>query len=302
MSALSVSGSRGRGATIRGAAARAALAAVVASAVSSCASTVKAPPGVEPERLLPPGAVAYARLDGPTLAAVLERAPGSTEADKKAAAAIAARTDALTLAVVRNGSSLGLVGVAEGSYPRGAAALGLSADRSWKRAGPVWERGDGSLRLAFASDGRAFVGTAPLDQLLAAAKAPNAFPIPERWAAAWSESVSVYLPDPAALLSEKVPLGDAEVPLTGMLLSARPAKDGSYEAILAFEFGTTRAATVFSPLCRIFLYAAAHSLWPERAATVLDSARWAVSGTAVTAAGLPLDAASLGAFAAVGFR
>ena len=44
--------------------------------LASCATVVPAPAGVEPERFLPSGALAYARLDQPTLAAALARLPG----------------------------------------------------------------------------------------------------------------------------------------------------------------------------------------------------------------------------------
>ena len=99
-----------------------------------------------------------------------------------------------------------------------------------------------------------------------------------------------------ALLSGRVPVGDGAVPMVAMVLSASPAGGGNYEASLHFEFETERAAVVFSPLCRVFLYAAAHAMWPERAATVLDEAVWTVKGRTVTAARLPLDAASLASF------
>ena len=38
------------------------------------------------------------------------------------------------------------------------------------------------MNLAFADGGRAFLGTVPLDGMLAAAAAPNKDPIPARWA------------------------------------------------------------------------------------------------------------------------
>lgn len=272
-----------------------------AVALASCATTIEAPPDIEPERLLPPDSIAYARLDGPTLAAALSLAPGASQADRRAAAAISERTDSLTLAIADSGGRIGMLGVAEGRYPRGAATLGLSTDKSWKRSGGIWEMKDGSMRLAFVSGGRAFVGTEPLDGLISAAESPNPYPIPARWEEEWSNSVSVYLPEPYAILKDKLPLGDGDIPIVGLLMAAKPAGGGSYLASLRFEFGSTRAATVFSPLCRLFLYAAAHSLWPNRAATVLDAARWTVSGTTVSAEGLPLDAESLGSFAAAAF-
>ena len=256
---------------------------------------VKAPLDVEPERLLPTGAAAYARLDRATLAEVLASLPGS---DPGSVESIVNRTDSITAAFVRQTGpqeAVGIVAVAEGRYPAGAASLRLSSDPSWRRRGKVWEYGGGSLNLAFADGGRAFLGTVPLDGMLAAAEAPGKDPIPARWAEAWKSAVAVYLPDPMAMLSGRIPMGDGAVPILAMVLKARPSTEG-YNATLYFEFGTERAAVVFSPLCRVFLYAAAHSMWPERAATVTDRAVWKTEGTVVSAADIPLDAASMAAF------
>ena len=268
---------------------------VLSLAAASCATLVRAPADVEAERLLPPGAVAYARLDSSTLAQALLLVSGT---DQKGVEAISERTDSMTAAVVRQAGapSLGLLAVAVGRYPAGAASISLGSDKAWRRTGPVWERKDGSMRLAFTDGGKAFFGTGPIDSLVAAASQPNPSPIPPRWAKEWSTAVAVYLPDPMALLSGRVPVGDGAVPMVAMVLSASPAGGGNYEASLHFEFETERAAVVFSPLCRVFLYAAAHAMWPERAATVLDEAVWTVKGRTVTAARLPLDAASLASF------
>jgi len=260
---------------------------------TACATVVSAPASLEAERFLPPGALAYARLDKATLSAALARLP-----DAAGAAAVADRTDSMTVAFVRPGASSkgGLVAVAEGRYPAGAASLKLSTDPAWRRNGSAWERKDGSLRLAFAQGGRVLVGTAPIDGLLAAAESPHPYPIPERWGSEWSSAVAVYLPDPMALLRERLPLGDGAVPMVAMFLSGRPLAGGGYSASLSFEFETDRAAVVFAPLCRLFFYAAATALWPERSATVLDEAAWKTEGRVVRATGLPLEADSFAAF------
>lgn len=264
--------------------------------LASCATIVRAPAGVEPERFLPAGALAYARLDQPTLAAAMARLPA---AEAKSAATIAARTDSMTAAFVKQpGSSRGgLVAVAEGRYPAGAASFKLASDPSWRKNGQVWERKDGSLNLAFVDGGRVFLGTASLDGLLTAAAAPNPDPIPARWADEWSASIAVFLPNPMALLRSRLPLGDGDVPMAAMMLSARPATGGNYTASLSFEFQSERAAVIFAPLCRLFLYAAATALWPERSATVTDEAAWSTTGATVTARNIPLDATSIAAFA-----
>lgn len=264
--------------------------------LASCATVVQAPPGMDPERFLPAGALAYARLDQPTLVAALARLPA---AEAKSAASVAERTNSMTVAFVKQPGSTrgGLVAVAEGRYPAGATSLKLASDPLWRKNGPVWERKDGSLNLAFADGGRVFLGTASIDGLLAAAVAPNPDPIPARWADEWSASIAVFLPDPMSLLRSRLPLGDSDVPMLAMMLSARPAAASNYTASLSFEFQTERTATIFSPLCRLFLYAAATALWPERSATVLDEAVWSTSGNMVTARNIPLDADSIAVFA-----
>lgn len=274
--------------------------AAVAVLTASCATVVRAPSGVEAERLLPAGAAAYARLDKATLSAAIAGLPGG---DAKSAASIADRTDYMTAAFMAptRSDKGGIVAVAEGRYPSGAASMKLSSDTSWRRNGPVWERADGSMSLAFASGGRAFFGTAPLDDMLAAAIEPNPDPIPARWADEWSAAVAIYLPSPMDLLRSRLPLGDGAVPMLAMMLSARPASGqdaelGEYRASLSFEFDSERAAVVFAPICRLFLYVAANALWPERSATVLDAARWSSSGATVKAEGIPLDADALAAF------
>jgi len=264
--------------------------------LASCTTVVPAPAGVEPERFLPSGALAYARLDQPTLAAALARLPA---AEAKSAASIADRTDSMTAAFVRVPGSTrgGLVAVAEGRYPAGAASMKLASDPAWRKNGAVWERKDGSLNLAFADGGRVFLGTTPLDGLLAAAATPNLDPIPLRWADEWSASIAVFLPNPMDLLRSRLPLGDSDVPMLAMMLSARPATGSDYSASLSFEFQSERTATIFAPLCRLFLYAAATALWPERSATVLDEAVWSTTGNTVTARNIPLDADSIASFA-----
>lgn len=281
------------------------IAAFATLAAGSCASVVRAPADVEAERLLPVGAAAYARLDRAALSAVLASMPG---VDAKGASAIADRTDSMTLALVgaKDGSAV-VVAVAEGRYPAGAASMRLSSDPSWRKDGQAWSTRDGRLHLAFASSGRAFVGTAPLDAVLAAAAEPNPQPVPARWADEWAAPIAVYLPRPMDALRARLPLGDGAVPMSAMMLSARASSGqaaalGAYVASLAFEFDDERSAVIFAPICRLFLYVAATALWPERSATVLDAARWNASGRVVRADGIPLDAEDLAAFVTLGAR
>ncbi len=265
---------------------------------SSCATVIKAPHDTAPELILPAGALAYARLDQPIIAEALRvLAFGGTKSDTKVTDAIAERTMLMTAAIVRqdDSSTPGILAVADGRYPAGAASLKLSTDKAWKRDGAVWERKDDSMRLAFTNGDRVFFGTGPIDSLVLAASSPNPNPIPERYLEAWSASVAVYLPNPIAFLSERIPLGNGEIPLLAMFVSALPTGGLEYEASIVFEFETARTALIFSPLCRVFMFAASHALWPDRAASVLDDAVWTIDGETVTASRLRLDAASIAA-------
>ncbi|GAB1455175.1 hypothetical protein MASR2M48_04820 [Spirochaetota bacterium] len=122
----------------------------------SCVTIAPVTKGLESERLLPADALAYARLDKATLAAAMAMLPGT---DAKNAGTLANRTHSMTAAFVRipGSSKTGLLAVAIGKYPAGAASLGLSSDKTWSREGAVWERKDGTLRLAFADGGRVFL-------------------------------------------------------------------------------------------------------------------------------------------------
>ena len=251
-------------------------------ASASCATMVRVADAVESERLLPEGAAVYARLDAGSVDAVLGRLGGSSPLD--------GRTDVLTVAVSADGS---FSAVAEGGFPGAAMNAGLAVDRSWRRHGSVWERTDGLMSVARTSDGRLLVSSDGIDAMLAAAAAPHPHPVPPQWIEAWRGSVVVYVTDPLAMMTGRVPFDGSDVPLLSMILSAVPAGGGLYTAELSFAFASARAALVFTPLCRVFLYAAAHWLWPERAATVLDSAVWETDGPVVRASALPLDASSL---------
>lgn len=280
------------------------LALVLALLLSGCATLVQAPPDVEAERLLPQGARAYARLDRTILGAVLsDGIAGIRPADAKSVQSLVDKTELLSLALVRAPGSKqdSLFAVAEGAYPHGSASFALSTNPAWRRTGAVWERKDGALRLAFVTGGRALLGTAPIDAMVEAAARPHPHPIPARWTEAWSSPVAIYVPNPTGLIAERIPLGEGGIPMIALVVSARPihggANDGSYATTMQFQFDTDRAALVFSPICRIFLFAVAHALWPESAATTTDDAVWRTDGPVVSASGITLTPASIAALA-----
>lgn len=269
-----------------------------------CATLVQAPPDVEAERLLPAGALAYVRLDKAILgAAVADGIAGITKRDAQSARSVIDKTEVLTLALVRAPGSKqdGMIAIAEGSYPEGSASFALATNSAWRRRGALWERKDGTMNLAFVTGGRAIIGTAPIDPVIAAAAHPNPYPIPARWAEAWSAPVAIFVPDPVGLVAAHVPLGDGAIPMLAMVVSARPIHggpgNGSYDTTIQFQFDTDRAALVFSPICRIFLFAAANALWPDSAATTVDDAVWRTKGSVVTVSGMTLLPASIAALA-----
>lgn len=282
-----------------------ALAAILALVtLSGCATLVQAPADVEAERLLPPGALVYARLDRAVLnAAMANDVAGIKKGDAQSARTIIDKTDMLTLALVRAPGSKqeSLLAVAEGNYPQGSASFALATNSGWHRRGAIWERKDGAMYLAFVTGGRAIVGTVPIDMVVAAAAKPNAYPIPARWAGAWSEPVAIYAPNPMDLIASRVPLGDGAIPVMALVVSAHPIhggpRDGAYDTTLQFQFDSDRAALVFSPICRIFLFAVAHALWPDSAATTVDEAIWRTDGPVVTARGMALLPTSIAALA-----
>lgn len=281
-----------------------ALTAALAITLSGCATLVQAPPDVEAERLLPQGALAYARLDRAILGAVLsDGIAGIKASDAKTVRSLVDKTELLTLAIVRSPGSKtdSLLAVAEGSYPQGSASFALSTNPEWRRSGAIWERKDGALRLAFVTGGRALMGTGPIDSMVEAAAKPHPHPIPARWSEAWSSPVAIYVPNPTALIAARIPLGEGGIPMLALVVSARPirggADDGMYATTMQFQFDTDRAALVFSPICRIFLFAAANALWPESAATTIDDAVWRTNGSVVSASGITLAPASIAALA-----
>ena len=75
--------------------------------------------------------------------------------------------------------------------------------------------------------------------------------------------------------------------------------DTDYEAQFAFAFGDERSATVYAPLCRLFMYALISGLWPERSRELNASLRWSAQEGIALAAGLSLSAGDIAALAAL---
>ena len=158
-----------------------AAAALGAAGLVSCAGNPALARGAEPERLLPGGALAYAKLDRYVLEAFIDAL--GIEGAEAAAQALSARTDSLVLALLPAAAPLpgampALLAVASGRYPSGAAALKLNSDKAWIREGSVWRQKEGELRLGFAGGATLLLGTRALDGMSAAIRNPGPNPIP----------------------------------------------------------------------------------------------------------------------------
>jgi len=269
------------------------------ASLASCATPLRVAADIEAERLLPPGAAVLLRLDRALSVLVM----GSLGGDEAAASveAVADRIDEAVLALMPAGAGTDgplVYAVATGSWPAGAVSLKLSSDRAWKKEGRGFAQEDGPLRLAFATGGRLFLGTGPLDSMEAAAKAPSPQPVPERWLDSWAADVALFAPDPLSGIGSRLGLEPGAVPMRALVLSA-VARADAYDAAIMFEFGDEESARVFYPICRLLLLGLARGFWPERAAAILGMASWRISGTVVSVSGLALSAGELAAFLSV---
>ncbi|MBP7264127.1 MAG: hypothetical protein KBB32_08125 [Spirochaetia bacterium] len=262
-------------------------------ALASCASGPSLPSDAEPERLLPAGALAYAKLDRELFRAAAAALGGPDAA--RSAKALVDRTDTVWVAVsAQSSGDPGLLAVARGRYPS-AGSLALALRSGWHRDGLSWAQDSGPFRVASAGTKALAFGTVALDGVLSAITMPGPHPIPDDWRAAWDADVAVFVPRPLASLAGSLGMDPDAAPLEAAMVAARQDGD-AYRAELVFGFADERSARIFAPLCRLILYGAAHSLWSPRANDILSAAEWTAAGQRVTAHGFSLDAAELAAF------
>lgn len=272
--------------------------------LASCATRIRIPEELEPEQLLPEGAMAYLRVSpamADELILPLIEPYGLAQTED-----LVKRTESMVLAVMPNTDGLDdktrlpvVYGVVSGKFPSRSLALKLNIDRHWIRENYGWVHKEEGFRLALGSQGQIMVGTAPLETMLKEGQV-RPHPIPEFWSAAWANDLAVYIPEPLSFLGSSLPVDPSGLPLESMLLSIR-RMDARYEVFMGFEFATERTALVFGPLCRLFLYALARGLWPEQAPAVLATVSWSTQGVTVGAAGLRLEAAQLASLLALPF-
>lgn len=269
---------------------------------ASCASLANIPKDLSSLELLPKKAFAYAKLDADSFRDL------AINLDKRAAPAItelAKRSQLVYLAFTKNAYSKkpDFFAVAEGNYPARAASMMLKNDKAWKKEGTQFALKNGGIYLAFAGYSRIIFSSQPINPALEAIYSRPDYAVPEY--SFYKETlehtalpIAIYLPEPLSFFTDYVPVLESGVPLKSLLLTADNGAKDFYLAKLDFEFDSARSSRIYAPLCRVFLYAAANMLWPERAATVLDAALWSTDGSHVMAANLPLDVKAVAVFAA----
>lgn len=281
--------------------------------LASCATRIRVPDDLEPERLLPDGAMAYVRVNpsrtGELIFPLIE-SYGITQAED-----LLQRTESMIIAVMPFTSATEgdprsattgktrrptIYAVVTGNFPVRSIAFRLELDRHWTREGPGWVHKEEGFRLAFGSQGQLILGTAPLDAIQSAHH-DGPHPVPESWSTAWDNDLAVFIPDPLALLDTSLPFDLGGLPLESMLMSIRRVDD-LFDVYFGFEFASERSALVFAPLCRLFLYAMARSLWPDQSSALLAPVAWSTQGTRVGATGLRLDSTGLASMMALPFK
>lgn len=270
--------------------------------LASCATRPPVPEGAEPASGLPADAAVYVRADRTLLAEAARDllAP----ADLKAVRPLLARTDRAAAALVLPGPGAGqeetarpeLYGIAEGSYPAGAAAFRLRLSRDWKKDGRTLVRSDGVLRIAFADRHLLAAGTADLEPLLDRLTSPGPHPVPRDLRPYWEAPGALWFPRPGDLAGRIWGAEAPAPPARGVLFALEPEEEGGgYSGIWIFAFDSDRDARVYAPLCRLVHLAFVRAVLGEgeAAAAALDRTVWTVEGGLLRASGFPLPISSL---------
>lgn len=292
-------------------------------ALSSCATRISVSEPADPAASLPREASVYLLADRP----VLEEAAGAllAPADFKAVRPFLSRTDRVTAALIlpppdaetkgpgstgmETGqgapSRTGLYGIAEGSYPAGAASFRLRLSREWRKEGRALVRRDGKLRVAFAGRQLLAAATSDLEPLLDRLAAPGPHPVPGDLRPYWEAPGALWLPRPGETAETVLGAGAPRIPARGLLLTLSPGgTGGGYTGTWIFVFDTERDARVYAPICRLAHLAfirAVHGPGGEAAVSAaLERTVWTAQGAVLRASGFPVDLSSaLGALRAV---
>lgn len=285
-------------------------------ALSSCATRISVSEPADPAASLPREALVYILAGRP----VLEEAAAAllAPADLKAVRSLLTRTDRVTAALVLppDGSGLDgsgasgtesgagssrradLFGIAEGTYPAGAASFRLRLSRDWRKEGRALVRRDGKLRIAFAGRHLLAAGTSDLDPLLDRLVDPGPGPLPWDLLPDRDSPGALWIPRPGELAGRIWGAEAPAPPARGLLLALSPGgTEGGYTGTWIFAFDSDRDARVYAPLCRLAHLAfirAVHGPGGEAAASAaLERTVWTAEGGLVRASGFPLSVSSL---------
>ena len=272
--------------------------------LSSCATRIPVAPPADPTAALPGESSVYLRADRKML---LEAASALlSPADLKTARPFLARTARLTASIifptdrtVQSGTGAGvsgdthLFGIAEGSYPAGAASLRLRLSRDWRREERTLVRRDGKLRIAFSGKSFLVAGTSGLDPLLDRLAFPGSNPLPEEVRRDWEASVALWAPRPGELSERFWSDQPFEVPARGLLLTLNPSTaESGYSGAWIFVFDSERDARVYAPICRLVHLAFIRAVYQSGAGATaaLDRTAWTIEGNLIRASGFPVSA------------
>jgi hypothetical protein len=239
----------------------------IALALASCATTGR-PAGkpAGPLALLAPEALAYAELKGPSLARfaplLAPQGPaGSAVALSASLSGAVARARSASLALLPSGFEA----VVEGDYPAFSTRLALCLSKDFKRRGNFYFDAKTGLELMVPRSGLILAAKGAVAPLASRAAAPaGAGPIPPRYEGLAGREILLYAPRPFERLAGAL-LGEAlEVPVSGLLIAARPlpGKGDRYEASVAFLMDKEGDARVYRPVVRLAWLALARSLFP----------------------------------------
>jgi hypothetical protein len=261
--------SRCRG--VRGAGALALLCALCAPALSllsSCATTGRAAgAAIEPLSLLSPQALAYAEIRGPSLARFAPLLAPQRQAGGFSSALARARSASIALLPA------GFEAILEGDYPAFSTRLALSFSKDFKRQGNSFFDAKTGIELSIprsnlilaATRGDARGGLAPLAARVLSSVPAAASPIPPRYAELSRREILLYAPRPFERLAPSFVGEVLEVPISGLLVAARPLAGGEdrYELTLVFLMDKEGDARVYKPIVKLAWLALARSLFPE---------------------------------------
>jgi hypothetical protein len=259
----------------------------IALALASCATTGR-PAGKsgEPLALLSPEALAYAELKGPSLARF---AP--LLAPQASLSGAVARARSASLALLPSGFEA----VVEGDYPAFSTRLALCLSKDFKRRGNVYFDAKTGLELSVPRSGLMLAARGELAPLASRAAAPaGAGPIPPRYEGLSGRDILLFAPRPFERLAGAL-VGEAlEVPVSGLLIAARPlpGEGDRYEASVAFLMDKEGDARVYKPVVRLAWLALARSLFPGSGAD-FASPRFEEEGGDLVVPALALSGAEL---------